>query len=49
MNFISLNIKFIFIVIPDYSAIITNNPVRYKQFKGLIKGISSKTLTSRLK
>ncbi len=27
----------------------TTNPVRYKQFKGLMKGISSKTLARRLK
>jgi DNA-binding HxlR family transcriptional regulator len=27
----------------------TNNPVRYKQFRELMKGISSKTLTRRLK
>ena len=27
----------------------TTNPVRYKQFKGLMKGISSKTLAGRLK
>ena len=27
----------------------TTNPVRYKQFKGLMKGISSKTLVRRLK
>jgi DNA-binding HxlR family transcriptional regulator len=27
----------------------TTNPVRYKQFKGLLKGISSKTLARRLK
>jgi DNA-binding HxlR family transcriptional regulator len=27
----------------------TTSPVRYKQFRGMIKGISSKTLASRLK
>jgi DNA-binding HxlR family transcriptional regulator len=27
----------------------TTNPVRYKQFRGLMKGISSKTLARRLK